>query len=135
MREQSSRRDYAGVRRLVTAASAAALFVGLLASAGLAHGTYGEAHKIGGGGYNEYTFVASTHATDAQDSIYQFATGTDGKGYYAKYGGTNWTDLGDNYAYDPFQYIYADGLNLTYTGADGYVYYKTYAGGESDSGY
>ena len=43
---------------------------------------------------------------------------------------------GDNYDNDPYQYSYKDKVYLTYTGEDGYVYYKEYAAGEEeDDGY
>ena len=50
--------------------------------------------------------------------------------YYASYDGewSEWSDLGENYAYDPHQYEYGGNLYLTYTGEDGYVYYKAYDG-------
>lgn len=67
-------------------------------------------------------------------------TGDDGHAYYTEYAGEwsdEWADLGDNYAWDPYQYEYAGDLYLTYTGENGNVYNKAYEGaaGGEDSGY
>ncbi len=58
-------------------------------------------------------------------------TGEDGHAYYVSYDGDwgDWQDLGDNYAYDPFQYEYEGNLYLTYVGTDGEAYVKPYGGG------
>ena len=74
-----------------------------------------------------------------EQAPYASATGKDGHAYYTYYDGQawsdEWTDLGDNYAYDPYTYQYGDGYYLTYTGADKYNYYKQYTAGEGDGGY
>jgi hypothetical protein len=76
------------------------------------------------------------------DAVQLVYSGTDGHAYYIEYGAegwSDWADLGDNYAYDPYQYAWDDTLHLTYTGGNGEIYYKVYAGGEgekeADSGY
>ena len=43
---------------------------------------------------------------------------------------SDWHDLGDNYAYDAYSYEYDDAYYLTYTGENGYLYYKEYKAGE-----
>ena len=63
-------------------------------------------------------------------------TGDNGHAYYTEYDGgfsDDWTDLGKNYAYDPYQYEYDGNLYLTYTGADYGNYVKAYE--EASSGY
>ena len=71
------------------------------------------------------------------DAVQLVYAGADGHAYYVEYGADGWSawsDLGDNYAYDPYQYTYSDELRLTYTGANGDVYYKVYTGGGEESG-
>lgn len=72
---------------------------------------------------------------DTQHIVY---TGDDGHAYYTEYAGEwtdEWVDLGDNYAWDAYQYEYDGDLYLTYTGENGSIYNKAYAGGEEDNGY
>jgi hypothetical protein len=74
---------------------------------------------------------------DVQHIVY---TGDDGHAYYTEYAGEwtgEWADLGENYAWDPYQYEYDGDLYLTYTGENGNVYTKAYAAGgeEEDDGY
>jgi hypothetical protein len=65
---------------------------------------------------------------DVQHVVY---TGEDGHAYYTEFDGKapgDWTDLGGNYAWDPYQYEYDGDLYLTYTGENGGVYVKKYDG-------
>ena len=88
----------------------------------------------GWAGWKEYEaeFPASAQY---QPSAYEYegvqhlvVAADDGHAYYTTYDGEygEWQDLGENYAYDPYQYAYGEGLYLTYTGTDGYVYVKPY---------
>ena len=81
----------------------------------------------------------SVYAYDgAQHIVY---TGADGHAYYTAFDGKSageWIDLGENYAWDPYQYEYDGDLYLTYTGENGGIYVKAYAAGgeeEEDDGY
>jgi hypothetical protein len=69
------------------------------------------------------------------DIQYVFITADDGHAYYATYDGeahSDWTDLGENYAYQVATYEYDGDYYLTYTGENGYLYYKGYAAGEPE---
>lgn len=89
----------------------------------------------------EVTNQPSAYVYDgAQHLVY---TGADGHAYHTAFDGESageWTDLGANYAWDPYQYEYDGELYLTYTGENGSVYVKAYAAGgdeepEDDGGY
>ncbi|MER3439115.1 MAG: hypothetical protein C4346_16850, partial [Chloroflexota bacterium] len=72
-----------------------------------------------------------------ENQLHVAYSGADGHAYVATYDGqswSEWTDLGKNYAYDPYLYEYSGELRITYTGQNGYAYYKAYAG-EEDAGY
>lgn len=72
-----------------------------------------------------------------EDQLHVAFTAGDGHAYTTTYDGKawgDWTDLGDNYAYDPYLYEHSGEYRITYTGQNGYAYYKVYAG-EKDSGY
>ena len=56
-----------------------------------------------------------------EDALHTVYSGGDDKGYYASYdadGWTEYTDLGDNYAYEPGLYGDGDAYHVTYTGED-----------------
>lgn len=78
----------------------------------------------------------SAYATD--DGVQHVAyTAEDGHAYYTSYEdgawSADWQDLGENYAWDTYQYEYNGELYLTYTGEDGSVYYREFAAdGSSD---
>ena len=81
----------------------------------------------------EVAYQANAYVYD--DKQHVVYTGNDGHAYYTSYDGAwseSWTDLGENYAYDPIQYEYADTYHHAYTGEDGGIYYKTYADGAAD---
>jgi hypothetical protein len=74
-------------------------------------------------------------AYDYDGAQHIVCTGQDGHAYYTAFDGTaagDWTDLGANYAWDPYQFEYAGDLYLTYTGENGSVYVKAYAAGGDD---
>ena len=53
-----------------------------------AGGGYSEGYQVDEAG--DYTFAASPAYAPYKDSIYAFATGADGSGYYATYDGKDW---------------------------------------------
>jgi hypothetical protein len=63
-----------------------------------------------------------------QGAQHVVVTGNDGHAYHVAYDGawSEWADLGDNYAYDPYTFVWADGFFLTYTGQNLAVFYKEY---------
>jgi len=108
-----------------------AVLVGTTISGVLAFdGEYGKGSKVGGGDYK-----ASTYAVTADDTLYQYATGTDGSAYYTTYDGEKWAEWSawesqpSKYTYDPAPVVYADETYVTYRGEDE-KYYLSVGGGE-----
>src|SRR5215218_5327872 len=128
---------YGRVRKLIAAAAAAAVIGGSMLGAVSAAGEYGEPQKIPtGSGYEAgtYDFDYSTVAVPYDGSIYQYATGADGAGYYSVYGGDSWSDWSAwesqpaEYWYEPTAVTYKDATYVYYTGEDGYLYGNSYDG-------
>src|SRR5258708_7326179 len=53
-------------------------------------GTFDSGQQISGNG-SSYTFAASTYSDTSKDTLYQYATGTDGYAYYNTYDGNSWS--------------------------------------------
>ncbi|MBA3517916.1 MAG: hypothetical protein H0T75_09800, partial [Rhizobiales bacterium] len=90
----------------------------------------------GGGlvGGDAYQYDAAPYALPYQTAIYEYATGQDGKGYYAVYDGQQWgswqgwDDQTADYAYQPNAVVYNDWNYVFYTGKDGHIYHNGYDG-------
>lgn len=117
------------MKRLAIVGLTAAL-VGTTAGGVFAAGTYGEAKKIGDG-----QFAGSTYNVTVDDTLYQYATGKDGKAYYTTYDGRSWLDWTSwdaqpaKYKGDPAPAVYDGKSYVAYHGEDG-KYYVSAAGGD-----
>ena len=77
-----------GYRRLGLAVAALALLALASAGAVLAQGApYGGGGRVGG---EAYEYAAGPYAQPYEGSVYLYATGEDGQGYYATYAEEEW---------------------------------------------
>ena len=81
-----------------------------------------------------YQYAAAPYALPYQDSLYEYATGKDGKGYYTVYDGqaysawAGWEDQPADYQYEPTAVDAGGTQYVFYNGTDGGIYYDTYDG-------
>lgn len=85
-------------------------------------GAYQQGKPIEG----DYTFTNGTYVAYGTDSLYQYATGTDGYAYYNKNQGGSWdgwTSAGETaVGWDPAPVTYEGKPQAYYTGKDNYIY-------------
>jgi len=119
-------------RSLIAMAIASAAASSQLSRVLAAGGGYSEGYQVDEGG--EYTFAASPAYASYNDSLYAFATGKDGSGYYATYDGKEWGAWQGyaaqpvKYQYQPTAVAYNDKLYAVYTGTDNHLYTASYDG-------
>jgi len=92
----------------------------------------------GGGqiGGDRYEYAAAPYALPYEDAVYTYATGKDGKGYYAEYEGGEWSswrgweDQTAAYVWQPVAAAYGGAQHVFYDGADGSYYHNAYDGSD-----
>ena len=87
-----------------------------------------------GGGYDAYEYVSAQYPVWYEDTVYTYATGKDGKGYYSTYDG-EWSepyayeDQPVDFKWEPAAVLNA-GVSVFYAGEDGKYYHNAYDGAE-----
>ena len=92
----------------------------------------------GGGqiGGDDYTYDSGPYAIVYDGTLYEYATGTDGKGYYTTYDGEEWSswqgwdDQPADYQWQPTAVDFNDSQYVFYNGQDGGIYHNAYDGEE-----
>ncbi len=128
---------YLNVRRgAIALALGATVSLGGILGAFAADGTFDEGGQVKGGGYEDYEYAASPYEITYDDTVYIYGTGTDGKGSYVTYDGSEWGDYyawEDQeavYAWDPAAVVYNDSNYVFYGSEDGGIYHNGYDGSE-----
>lgn len=100
-----------------------------------AQGTFDGGKEIAaGGGYGGVEYAAAPYTIDYNGTTYYYGTGEDGKGGYATYDGSAWSDWYSyedqpaEYGWQPAAVTYNDWQYVFYTGKDGKLYANGYDG-------
>ena len=92
---------------------------------------YGGGGQVGG---DAYKYSAGPYAVTYEDTLYEYATADDGKGYYATWDSEEWSSWQEwdsypaEYQWKPSAAVYKDKQYVFYNGKDEKYYYSGYDG-------
>src|SRR5215211_1293546 len=128
---------YRGVRKSAIAlALGAAVTLGGVLGALAADGTFDDGGQVKSSGYEEYEYAAAPYEVEYDGYAYTYGTGTDGKGSYVTYDGSDWSeyytweDQPADYQYQPTGATYGESQYVVYNGVDSKYYLNSYDGSE-----